>query len=118
MPVTIASPAAIEESTYVIDVSFFDEAGAPATPNTDLAWSLMDADGNIINSREAVAIAPAPTITIVLHGADLAVGEPAEESDYGYRYLLLTGTYDSSLGANLELREQVQFSIGNLVGTP
>jgi hypothetical protein len=115
MPISITTPAAIERSTYAIEASFFDEAGAAVAPNNGLTWTLTDGRGNVINGRSAVSISAAVTVTVVLHGADLALGAWGP-LDTGHRFLTFQGTYNSSLGTNLELREQVQFVIGNLVG--
>jgi hypothetical protein len=111
MPTTLTTPA-IEQSTYAIVASFTDDTGAAVVPNAGLTWSLMTKDGAIVNSRLNVAIASASTITIVLHGADLAL--TAGESRT--RKVTIRGLYSSSLGSNLELKDEITFSIVNLVG--
>lgn len=114
MPVILSTPHATEQSTYAVLVSFFDELGAPATPNAGLAWTLTDLRGAVINSRSAVTITPGTTVTIVLHGADLALSDPADNT----RLIKVAGTYNSTLGSNLEIKEQVEFVIDNLVAVP
>jgi len=111
MPAIIRTPNAIEHGTYAITVSFFDESGAAVAPNTGLAWTLMDLRGNVINARTSVVITPAETVTIVLHGDDLALPDPSNST----RVVLLVGTYNSTLGLDLDLRDQVVFAIDNLV---
>jgi hypothetical protein len=113
MPVTLLTPIATEQSTYAVAISFFDEVGTAVTPNAGLTWTLTDSGGAVINSRSAVAIAAATVITIVLHGADLAITGGLDDRA---RYLTVSGTYNSSLGTNLELRDQVKFTLNNLVG--
>ena len=102
---------AIEESTLVITAAFTDETGAAVVP-TSLNWSLLDASGNVMNSRSEVALTPAAIVKIVLTGNDLAL--PATSS--AVRKVLLQGRYDSSNGTGLYLKETAQFSIINLPG--
>ena len=116
MPTTLTTPA-IEESTFAIVASFTDDAGASVVPNSGLVWSLYKVVGGVetvVNSRSTVAITAAASVTIVLSGSDLALaaGESAT------RYVVIEGTYNSSLGSNLPLKEQVRFSILRLVGVP
>lgn len=98
-----------ERSTYAVRVSFFDENGAALTP-TAVTWTLSDAVGNIVNSREDVAISPASAITIVLSGADLAITDAYYETT---RKLLIEATYTSSLGAGLPFKDEITFSIAD-----
>lgn len=100
---------AVEESTYVITVSFTDESGAAVAPNAGLAWTLTDINGTIINARSAVAITPAESVDIVLSGDDLALS-----GDNAQRLVTVQGTYDSSLGADLPLKEEVHFTVRGL----
>jgi len=61
-----------------------------------------------------VAISPlAATVNIVLTGADLAM---LGELDNRKRLLLVEATYSSSLGAGLNLREEIEFVVRALVG--
>lgn len=100
-----------EKSTFVIEARFADENGAAVTPNSGLVWTLTDAAGKVINNKASVAIAPASTVTIVLSGNDLAAGQ----LDDLRRVLTIEGTYNSSLGNNLPLKDQAEFSLYNLV---
>jgi hypothetical protein len=108
MPIVL-SERANEQSTFAVVATFTDEAGDAVTPN-NLAWSLLDSAGAVVNSRSAVSIAPAASVTIVLSGADLVASEGST------RVVLLEGTYDSDLGADLPLRDTVTFEIANLIG--
>ena len=110
MPTNL-SVMANEESTFAIVATFTDEEGEPMTPNSGLTWTLTGPVGAIINSREDVAIASAASVTVVLSGADLDV------SDGSRRYLVFKGTYDSDLGSNLPIKDQVNFSIHDLAAT-
>jgi hypothetical protein len=104
--------AAIEEGTYVITARFTDENGAAEIP-TAITWSLLDLDGNVINSRNKVVIAaPATTVTVVLSGNDLSL----TASDSRDRRFLVEATYTSTLGAGLPLKKEYNFSIDGLVG--
>lgn len=111
---TLTIPA-IERATYAIQVSFTDETGAAVVPNAGLTWTLLKSDGSIVNGRANVAVASASTITIVLHGDDLALtaGERSKS-----RTVLIQGTYNSTLGTNLEIKDTVKFPIVDLLGVP
>lgn len=101
---------ATERSTIAIRVTITDEAGASLTPTT-LKWTLTDANGAVVNSRSAVIVTPAATVVIVLTDADLSLAALSGTT----RYLLIEGTYTSSLGTGLALRDQLTFTIDDLV---
>lgn len=104
-----ASVAAEGRSTYVVAVSFYDEDGDAAVPSA-IHWSLKNADGEIINSRSGVAVAvPAAAINIVLSGNDLALESADAESEV--RYLVVTATYNSTLGTGLPLVGVYEFRV-------
>lgn len=105
---TELSAHAIDQSTYIITVAFTDEEGAAVTPNA-ITWTLTGGGGGIINGREDETITPAPSLSIVLFGDDL------DYSDGSERILMIEATYDSDLGSDLPLRDQVRFSIDNLI---
>jgi len=108
--------AAHERSTYSIDISFYDEEGNPVIPKTGLKWSLTKADGTtIVNAKKDTIITPAAMVTILLSGADLAldIGEKL-----GYRYVIVEGTYDSTLGTNLPFKDHIKFPIIDIAKVP
>lgn len=107
----IETPEAVEGSTYPVTVSFTDENGDAVVPNAGLAWKLTDQSGTVINSRSAVAVSPAASVTIVLSGADLAVPAGA---GVVRRLLAVSGTYNSDLGSNLAIQEEVEFQVREL----
>ncbi len=107
---TYLTTPAIEQSTYAVVVVFNDENGDNVTPNAGLTWTLTNCNGDIVNGREDVAIASAGTVTIALYGNDLDLDDGTE------RYLLVEGTYTSSLGADLPLKSEARFRIVNLNG--
>ena len=112
MPIIISEPHAVEQSTYAISVSFFDDAGAAVIPTaSSVKWTLTDEKGKVINARSDVAITSAATIVIVLRGADL--GEI--DSKNTIRIVTVKGTYNSTLGTALEIKDQIQFTLDNLV---
>jgi len=61
---------AVEGSTYIITVAFFDGDCQPMTPNSLKFW-LADDRGNYINNRENVDCCVDSVVSIFLHGADL-----------------------------------------------
>lgn len=113
MPITLSEPA-IERSTYAITVPFVDEAGASVTP-TAATWTLLDKVGAIVNSRNDVVITPATTVTIVLSGADLALDAAYSGKT---RIVLVEWTFNSSIGTGLPGKDNIRFTIADLVGVP
>jgi hypothetical protein len=101
---------AIEGSTYIVTSSFFDETGAAEIP-TAIKWSLRDENGAIVNSKSAVSVTPASTITIILSGADLAY-----TSNQSKRVLTIEAVYTSTLGAGLPIKDEYDIPIRNLIG--
>jgi len=102
---------AIEKSTYIITVSFFDEVEAAEDVKT-MKWTLTDTAGNIINEREDVVVAdPESVETIVLSGDDLAI---ISDTDNGKRLFTVEATYDSILGNDLPLNGEAAFTVVDL----
>jgi hypothetical protein len=89
---------AVDKSTYAVTLAFTDESGAGASP-TELTWTLYDESGAVVNERKDVNETPGETVTILLQGADLAVG-PAFAAPL---FLQVEGKYNSSLGTGLPL---------------
>lgn len=110
MAISYLSTEAIEQSTYAVSVAFYDENGDSVTPNSGLTWSLLNRAGSVVNSRGTVSITSAGTVTIVLYGADLDISDGYERS------LLVQGTYSSSLGTALPLKEEARFRIVDVLG--
>ncbi len=108
---TLITTRAIEQSTFAVVCEFTDETGAAVIPNPGVTWTLTDAGGNPINSRNQVAIDPAATVTIVLTGNDL---QRTGDSDTGVRHLTVRGTYNSTLGTNLPLVDSCRFIVADL----
>lgn len=107
MPTKLTTNA-IERSTYVITATFTDEDGDAEIPNSGLTWTLTNEHGTVINSRTAVAITAASTINIVLSGADLDI------DDGKFRVVTVEGTYNSTLGSNLPIKDEARFTVSNL----
>lgn len=110
---TELSLKAVEEGTYIITSSFFDEEGTPVIPKAGLSWRLTDEFGNVINNRGSVALTPATSVTVVLSGDDLATDATSET-----RVFTVSGTYDSSLGQDLPIKDQAIFDIASLAAYP
>jgi len=110
---TILTTGAVEESTFVVTLTFTDEDDNAVTPGT-LTWSLFDSGGSIVNSRQGVNANPASeVVNIVLQGDDLAI---LSASDDRMRMLTVSGTYDSDLGNDLPIQDEVVFQIIPLLG--
>ena len=101
----------IEGGTFLVTVSFYDEKGNAVTPQS-LKWTLSDMEGRVVNNRSEEEISDlSSTVDIFLTGDDLAVFE----DDNTRRILTVWGTYNSSHGNNLPLREQFIFEIEKLI---
>ena len=110
MPTTLIIKAD-EESTYVVTFAFEDEDDNPVTPNS-AEWTLTDISGSIINSRDGIDILPiVQTGDIVLSGDDLAI--PDGVAGDVERRFRIAALYDSSLGSDLPLTGEAQFTIEN-----
>jgi len=104
-----------EKSTYMITVSFFDEADAAEDVKT-MKWTLTDTAGNIINSREDVVVVdPGSVETIVLSGDDLAIFDSEPAATKGKRIFTVEATYDSTLGNDLPLNGSATFTVSDFV---
>lgn len=113
MAATKLSPNAIENSVYAITVSWYDESEKAVTPSA-ATWTLTNLQGTVINSRDGVVIGSLSTRnTLVLSGADLAIGVNGSQ-----RELLVEYTYTSDLGAGLQGKWAAQFTIDSLVHIP
>lgn len=106
MAITTLSKEAKEGGTYVIELKFRDEDGNLTDPNT-LSWWLSDVNGNPINNREDVTVdSPASITNVVLMGDDLTPG---------WKIFTIKGTYDSSYGTGLLLRDAIKFYVRDLI---
>ena len=98
-------------------------------PNGDVTWTLTKLDGTIINSRQDVSVtASGSLITIALSDNDLAIfsDDPVAIVDLpnvgpiqlktGRRVLLVEFTYDSSVGNDLPVKNQVFFTVEEVIG--
>jgi len=95
-----------EAGTYIIQVKFKDEEGNLVTPY-NLTWWLSDTEGNPINNREDVsATAENGVVNIVLSGNDLTPG---------FKIFTIKGSYDSTYGNNLPIRDVCKFYITDLI---
>lgn len=103
-----------EQSTGAIVCAFEDEDGTAITPNR-IRWTLTTANGQtVINNREHIDIAvPGASVAIVLQGNDLQILEAEVGQQYAARLLTVEAEYDSDLGNNLPLVDEVTFKIKN-----
>lgn len=103
---------ALEESTFIIKVDFYDSSSAAVVPKM-ANWTLRDEDYEVVNSREEVDIVGDDldsTTYIVLTGADLALPDPTKPT----RYVLIQAMYDSDdFGSDLYFKEEIVFKITN-----
>ncbi len=131
LPVEILSTNASEEGTYAIDeIQFLDSQDTPAavTPETGtVTWCLTNKNGDIINSREDVAITSASSMTIVLSGDDLVVSGNGDKHitrdgviiTLYERHVLVQGLVDTTIGTetldNTPVTKEFIFYIENIV---
>jgi hypothetical protein len=101
-----------EGGTYGINVAFTGLNAETFTPKT-LEWTLSDLNGVIINSRDRVSVSPSGTSYLfIMSGADLEYDEEAADTE---RVFTVEGTFDATYGTDLPFRDQVQFSIVDMV---
>jgi hypothetical protein len=105
--VKMTTPA-VEESTYVLPVTFYDADEVQVTPKSAV-WSLYGHDKTtIVNSREDI---PLTGSVIVLTGDDLALPVSSQTE----RRVLIEAVYDSATyGNDLKLKVEIYFKIVNL----
>ena len=116
MPTTFKLPddAAVEKSTFVIEVAFKDEDGQPVQPNS-ATYTLTDEAGAIINSIDDAVISPLATIVeIVLKGDDLELSD-GFVGNAEWRVLLIEALYNSDLGTGLPLNDFCKFPVVNAI---
>jgi hypothetical protein len=103
-----------EEASAVVSISAFYDASTPPVAVTPLTitWTLTDRRGTVINSRTAVAVTPAASVAFLLSGDDLAVTTATSTE----RHLLITWTYNSTLGNGLVGRAVAIFEVEQLAG--
>ena len=114
MAIQVLSDPAKEKATYVITLNFEDEDGDPVVPDS-ITWTLSTAAGDIVNSREDVAVAvPAASVDIVLSGDDLAV-LTGETNTVVSRRMTVEAVVDTDAGNDLPVKDEVIFVIENLL---
>lgn len=111
MATTITVTPAEEGTAKVAVSAFTDEAGTAVTPSA-ITWKLTDRRGTVINERSAVTVTPAASVAFLLSGDDLAVTTATSTE----RHLLITWTYNSTLGNGLTGRAVAVFEIEQLAG--
>jgi len=118
MSLTVLTTEAMEEGSYFVTVSFFDEDDAAETPNADtIYWTLTDNDGTVINDRDNEAIDSDTSVTIELEGDDLAI-QSGETADLVRRRITLLWEYDSDLGNDKPATAECIFILRNLRRLP
>jgi hypothetical protein len=101
-----------------IQIAFKDTDLSAVTP-ASIAWTLTNRPSSgivpsVVNSRDAVAVTPASTVTIVLSGSDLDFLTPEAGSPQVDRALLVSWTYNSAtLGTAVTDMFQYNFQISN-----
>lgn len=109
MPVTTElKTIAADRGTIVISGAFFDEDGAPVTPNS-AAWTLVNGSGVVVNEREDVALSPSQTFGVTLTDADLRVADGRQ------RVFVVDYRYDSDAGNDLRNTAQARFLVEDVM---
>lgn len=104
-----------ERSSCQVTISFFDRTdGSTVLPNSNVLWSLLDLDDNVINNRDRVAVSAATSITFTLSGDDLVVND--QTKPFELRQILVETTYDNGT-ATVALRDSGRFMVENLPTT-
>lgn len=113
MPVSNLTTEAVEQSTYVIVSSFYNESGIAETPNS-ATWTLTDEYGTVINERADVAMTPGTSVSTLLSGDDLQILSSEVSKEVVNRIFSVEALYDSALQNNVPLKSSVVFQLRNL----
>lgn len=117
MPIEALTTEAEELSSYKVTCAFTDDDGDAVIPNL-IKWSLIDEDGNIINSRSWVSVeTPAASTEVALYDKDLQIKVTEAIQEAVVRRFVVYAEYDSDLGSNLPLYGSCRITIRNLVRT-
>jgi len=103
-----------EQGTAIVTIDPQDEDGNSLTISqlTNPQWQLMRVDGTIINDR-SFANSSVTDLSWVLSGDDLAI---FSMSDTGERVLSFKATYNSTIGLNLPLIGECEFTVTKVLG--
>ncbi len=112
--VQVLAVKAKEKSSFTIQFTFYSAVTGEAVTPTSVTWSLRTKSGDVVNNRNTISATPAETVTIVLNGDDLRLFSKDDNSHA--RRLTVEAIYDSSLGNDLNLRDEVEFHIDPLLG--
>lgn len=100
---------AVERSTFLVVVQFYDESGAAVSPDV-ATWTLTNGAGEVIHSRSRVTIeSPSAEEEIVLSGLDLV-----KETDRKRELRILTVEWEYDSGKTA--KEEARFYVKELVG--
>ena len=93
-----------EGGGIVIEITNFkDHNGSTVDPAniTSVTWSLLDADDEIVNSRENVSVTPAASIEVGLVATD-TTQQSTDNTDRGhfYRFFLVKWTYNTTINGS------------------
>lgn len=118
MSLTTLTTEAIEEGSYFITVSFYNEDDDAVTPNAaTIFWTLVDDNGSVINDRDYEAETSGTSITIELGEDDLAI-QSWETVSIVQRHLIIQWEYDSDLGNDKLAKAVCTFPLRNLKRLP
>jgi len=107
MPCIISDVKAPERGTFGITVQLTSKQFGTAIIPESLNWTLTRLDGTIVNNREEVSVTPASSVTLTLTDDDLAIFA----NDRYTRIVTLQGLYNSNLGTDLPLIDEIYFEI-------
>jgi len=99
-----------EGGTAVVTLAFTDEEGTTVVP-VSATWQLQKTDGTIINNRSFANCSFTGT-KVVLSGLDLSI---TDSSDSGVRIFAIHVRYNSNIGSNLNITDEIKFKINRLV---
>jgi hypothetical protein len=111
----MADILATEGGSVFVTAEFTDRNESDVVPNS-ITWSLTDEDGDIINSREDIAIVtPAASVTIEISGDDLP-WEGNYPSELYYLYVLFKAVYDEADATDVPQNQEKRIAVSNLRG--
>lgn len=106
---------ALERGSYPIQFTWKGNDGLVIDVDNinEMYWWLTDFGGHVINGRSRQTVSLANPWTLVLKDEDLQITD--KDSGENTRIVTLRGTYNSTIGSNIDYVYQVSFDIVNSV---
>ena len=103
-----------EKESASFSVVVRDEVSGEAITPLTFKWTLTDSWGELINNKEDVTETPSSTTYVHLTPDETGINTTESQNQFVERRLLVTITYNSTLGMGRTKRKEHTFEIKNL----